>query len=223
MPHTVLIGYTCSFKRCVKTSIEIHRNRSPLLIFLHILGFCNHITLYSLGINNLYSCIAYGTTFALPVTDIQQDMAVFTCWEGVPLVSDTGRGGKFCPNAIILQNHTIIAGIGNFVRLLEGTSPTLFGILQQAWSCFCLPSNGHQCDTTHLEFVQAGESVYAVVTVLVSNCLPAVLISVCSVGTGSEFCQSKRFGGWSIHKPTAVHRSQIRIHIIQNIFLLPVA
>ena len=150
-------------------------------------------------------------------------MAVFTCREGVSLVSDTGCGREFCPDAIILQNHTIIAGIGNFVRLLEGTPPTLLGILQQAWSGLCLPGNGHQCNTTYLEFVQAGESVYAVVTVLVSDCLPTILISVCSVGTRSELCQSKRFRSWSIDKPTAVHRSQIRIHIIQNIFLLPVA
>ena len=223
MPGTVLIGHTCGFKRCVKTSIEIHRNRSPLLIFLHILGFCNHITLYSLRINNLYSCIAYGTTFALPVTDIQQDMAVFTCREGVSLVSDTGCGREFCPDAIILQNHTIIAGIGNFVRLLEGTSPTFFRILKQARLCLGLAGNGHQCDTTHLELVQTGETVYAGMSIFVSDSLPTILVSVCSVGTGSEFCQSKWFGSGSIDKPSAMHRSQIRIHIIQNIFLLPVA
>ena len=150
-------------------------------------------------------------------------MAVFTCREGVSLVSDTGCGREFCPDAIILQNHTIIAGICYFVRFLERTSPTLFGILQQAWSGFCLPGNGHQCNTTHLEFVQAGETVYAGVSIFISDSLPTVLISVCSVGTRPELCQSKRFRSWSIDKPSAVHRSQIRIHIIQNIFLLPVA
>ena len=203
--------------------VEIHGHTGSFLVFLHIFRFSDNITLYRLGVNNLNPGIAHSTTLSLTVSNVKQYMAVFTGRECVTLITHTSGGCQFCLHAIILQNHAIIAGTGHFVRFLERTSPTFIGIFKQARLCLGFTGNGHQGDTTHLKLVETRKTVYAGVSIFVSDSFPTVLVSVGSVGTGSKFCQSKWFRGWRIDKPTAVHRTQIRIHIIQNIFLLPVA
>ena len=72
----------------------------------------------------------------------------------------------------------------------------------------------HQHDTAHLKLMGTGETLDGFVTVIITRCLPTVLVAQVSVGTGTGLGHTEGHSAGGEVEITAMSRSDTRLHII---------
>ena len=145
-------------------------------------------------------------------------MGVAFLAEGEALEADALGCGQFRAYVVVFQKYAVVACGGIFILLVEGGTPSVRRVFQPSGSGHGLAEDGHQCEASDLELVEAGEAVDGGMGVFVADCLPAVMVAVGAVGRGSELGHSEGHGGRGVDEPAAVDCADVGVDVGGEIF-----
>ena len=199
--------------------VEEHLHRRTGLILLHILGLGDDMALDDVSIQFRIG-VTDSAALPHPGAHVHEDMTVAGLPEGETLEPHAGCCGEFGLDAIVLEQDTVVTRPGGLIGLVEGRAPARGRVFQTAGNGQGLAGDRHQGQTAHLEFVEARESVDGRMRILIAHGLPALVVSVSSVGGSAQLGHSEGNGGRGIDEPAAVDRADIGVHIGRIILLL---
>ena len=206
---------TVTFRLFIQLGEEIERNFCSGLIFLYVFRHSDypafHCTIFVQGDGSIF----HSTALSLPVTDIEQDMALVGCREGVTLESHAGRSGQFCTDIVILQVNGIIAGRCNLFRMIKtGTIAASGRIIHGTGDSLQLAYRRHQDDAAHLKFMQAGETFDRSIPVIIAGSFPTGVIPQMPIGRRGRLCHPERISSRREMEPTAMCCPDTWLHIL---------
>ena len=200
-----------------KLPVEEHLHGGAGLVLLHILRLRDDVPLDDVAVQ-FGESVADGAALPLPSAHVHQDVAVTGLREGETLEAHAGRGRQLRPDAVVLQEDGIVTGTGRLIGLVEAGAPAGGGLFQTAGDGQRLAEDGHQGQSTHLELVEARESVDGGMGVLVTDGLPALVVPVGAVRGRTKLRHAEGNGGGGVHEPAAVDRADVGVHIRGIIF-----
>ena len=205
----------------VDDRMEIKRNLSARLIFLHVFGQGSHPTFYDRSIIFDFNLgILYSATLALSIADVEQYSALFTFRESVTLECHTCGGSNLCCDIVVFQQYRIITCCCHLIIVGEcraiAFALTCHGGI--AWYSEKLSHGRHQRDATNLKFMQTRESLNTLVTIIIPSSLPARLVTIMTIGRRSGLCHTKRQGTWCHVEIATMSRSYARLYISSKVF-----
>ena len=199
-------------------TVEIHAHGSARLVLLHVGRFRDDRAAQNVSFQ-LRVSVADGAALAHAGTYIHQDVALAGTGESEALETHALRRRELGLHAVVLEHHRIVTRAGILIGLVKRRSPALGRVLQHAGNRDGLPGYRHEGQTAHLELVETGKSVNGGVRVLIAYGLPSLVVAIGSVGGCAQLGHAKRRSGRRVHKPAAVHRTDVRVYIIQQILL----
>ena len=209
------------FGRCINDRIEVHRKRCPGLIFLYIFRLGDHISFHRILSVIFYIGILDIAAFSLTVTYIEYNPCRIRLRESIPLKSGPCSSSQLRPDPVILEKNRIISRPGTFIRMIKPGAETAVRVFKSTRHSLQSSCHRHQGNAPDLEFVQAREPVDRCVGTIVTYSLPALGIAVRTVCGCSELCKPERFRRRFVEEPAAVHRTYVRIGIMDKICRIP--
>ena len=115
----------------VRDGAEIHRHHGALLVGVHVDGFRNHPALDASVVGVCHRCVAYRAAFTHARTDVEEQVRLLRRREGIAVEPDPFGRRQLGLDAVILQQHRVIARARHLVFLVEARTVARVGVVER--------------------------------------------------------------------------------------------
>ena len=203
----------------VQGSGKINRDLGPGLIFLHILGQRDHPSFDGSVGKEFHGGVLHGPALTHPAADIEDYTAVRILGESEPVICNTLGSSHFRLDSIFLQQYRIISRPYHLLIVTEnGTVALRTSAVRASGNRHRMfPASGrHQGDSPDLELMDGRKTLDGVVTIVITRCLPAILVAEVAVGRRSRLRHTERQGPGGEMEVPAVGSPYPGLYIIDH-------